>query len=633
MLSIVNRISKISMPRWVVFNVDVLLTICSMAISVTIVNSLENLPVGAFNSVLPFIVLLLMRVMMYLGLRTFESILKYTNVRDAVRIFSAIILSSFAMWVVEYIFRFFNNNQPLISYGFIILDSFVVLTLLSAFRLLVKYVYQDFILNRNIGVRNLVIYGAGEAGLLAKQTIDRDENSGVRVVAFIDDDKNLNNKRIDNIKIHHINEKLETLFIKLNVNELLISSQKIRISRKKYVVDISLKLGITVKKIPSIDSWINGEFSLNQIKNIKIEDLLERDEITLEINEISQSLQSKCILVTGAAGSIGREIVIQILRFQPSKVVLLDQSESPLFEMQLQLKDENIEIVVADICNEKRMKRVFEAFRPDYVFHAAAYKHVPLMEDNPYEAINTNIFGTRIIANLAVEHNVKKFVFISTDKAVNPTNIMGATKRVSEVYVQSLNAKLALKNDKHTVFITTRFGNVLGSNGSVIPIFKKQIESGGPVTVTHPEITRYFMTIPEACQLVLEAGVMGNGGEIFIFDMGKSVKIIDLAKKMVSLYGYKPYVDIDIVYTGLRPGEKLKEELLGTKENTIGTYNPKIMIACVPDYNYLEINKIIDKMYLERDSLSNEKLVCIIKTLIPEYISNNSVYQKFDSND
>ena len=293
-------------------------------------------------------------------------------------------------------------------------------------------------------------------------------------------------------------------------------------------------------------------------------------------------------------------------------------------------KIQNVEIVVADVCNTARLERIFDHFKPSYVFHAAAYKHVPMMEDNPYEAINTNVFGTQIIANLSVKYKVNKFVFVSTDKAVNPSNIMGASKRIAEIYVQSLDAKLQLESDKHTRFVTTRFGNVLGSNGSVIPLFKKQIETGGPITVTHPEITRYFMTIPEACQLVLEAGVMGKGGEIYVFDMGESVKIVDLARKMVKLSGLVINKDIRIKFTGLRPGEKLKEELLNDLENTIGTHNPKIMIARVPNYNYLEVNKLISDLYQDKDNLKNSTLVKTMKKIVPEYISNNSVYEKLD---
>ena len=359
--------------------------------------------------------------------------------------------------------------------------------------------------------------------------------------------------------------------------------------------------------------------------------MLERVPIKLSKAKISKELENQVILVTGAAGSIGSEIARQCLGFKPKRLILLDQAETPLYELENNLKAyENVEVVIGNVCNPSRMRRVFDHFKPSYVFHAAAYKHVPLMEDNPYEAINTNVFGTQNIANLAVEYKVKKFVFVSTDKAVNPTNIMGASKRIAEIYVQSLNAKLKLESDVHTKFVTTRFGNVLGSNGSVIPLFKRQIEAGGPVTVTHPQITRFFMTIPEACQLVLEAGVMGSGGEIYIFDMGESVKIVDLARKMIKLSGFEEGKDIEIKFSGLRPGEKLKEELLNERENTIGTHNPKIMVAKVPEYNYLEVNNIISELYAQKDHLTNRSLVRTMKKIVPEYISNNSIYEELD---
>jgi FlaA1/EpsC-like NDP-sugar epimerase len=605
-----------------------------MAVSLLIVASLRNVTINYIDSIVPFVILLTVRTFVYLLMRTYEGIIRYTSVRDAFRIFMAIMTSSVIMGIVEYVFRLYNENIPLLTYGFIILDSFILITFLSSFRLFVKFLYQVFILNKNEAYRKMVIYGAGEAGLMAKQTLDRDKDAGVKVIAFIDDAKKLNGKTVDGCKIYHINVELEQLLSKLEADEILIAIQKIKPYRKKKVIETGLKLGLKIKTVPPIENWINGSLSVNQLKNLKIEDLLQRDEIVLDFNKVSEAIKNQIILVTGAAGSIGSEIVKQLLKFAPKKIILLDQAESQLFDLQMELKHfSNIVVAVGDVCNLNRMERVFKVFQPAYVFHAAAYKHVPLMEDNPYEAINNNIFGTRILANLSVKYGVEKFVFVSTDKAVNPTNIMGATKRVSEVYVQSLNAKLSLESEIHTKFVTTRFGNVLGSNGSVIPTFKKQIEAGGPVTVTHPEITRYFMTIPEACQLVLEAGVRGNGGEIFIFDMGESVKIADLAKKMIRLYGFKPDVDIDIVYSGLRPGEKLKEELLGTKENTVGTYNPKIMIATVPSYNYLEVNRIIDEMFLKRDELSNQHLVTIIKSLLPEYISNNSIYQKLDQSE
>jgi FlaA1/EpsC-like NDP-sugar epimerase len=380
--------------------------------------------------------------------------------------------------------------------------------------------------------------------------------------------------------------------------------------------------------VPPVSSWINGELSFKQIKKINIEELLERDAIKLDEDNISKQVKNKTVLVSGAAGSIGSEIVRQLIKYKPSKIILLDQSESPLYEMEMELaekcKKEQYEIVIGDVRNKDRMQNLFKTLKPQIVFHAAAYKHVPMMENNPSESIFTNVLGTKVMADLSVEFGVEKFVMISTDKAVNPTNVMGASKRVAEIYTQSLGKK------SKTKFITTRFGNVLGSNGSVIPRFRQQIEKGGPITITHPDITRYFMTIPEACQLVLEAGAMGTGGEIFIFDMGSSVKIIDLAKKMIKLSGLTLDKDINIVVTGLRPGEKLFEELLNDKEKTMPTHHAQIMIAKVKEYDLDAVAKDIDALISMFGSQNNNEIVTKMKNIVPEYISNNSEYEKLD---
>jgi FlaA1/EpsC-like NDP-sugar epimerase len=393
------------------------------------------------------------------------------------------------------------------------------------------------------------------------------------------------------------------------------------------VVEKCLSYNTRVLNVPPISSWINGQLSFKQIKKVKIEDLLERDEIVLDKEKTYAQLHNKIILVTGAAGSIGSEIVRQIIHFNPQKIILLDQAESAIYDLVNELKEfkqTSFEEVIADIRNNQRMENVFKHFKPQIVYHAAAYKHVPLMEMNPSEAVSTNVGGTKIVADLAVKYAVEKFVFVSTDKAVNPTSVMGASKRAAEIYIQSLGITTKTK------FITTRFGNVLGSNGSVIPLFKKQIEKGGPITITHPEITRYFMTIPEACQLVLEAGCMGNGSEIFIFDMGKSVKIVDLAIKMIRLSGLTVGKDIEIVYTGLRPGEKLYEELLNNAENTLPTHNKHIMIAKVQPYNFENIKPEVLKLIELFETQDNIKIVKQLKSIVPEYISNNSIYESLD---
>jgi FlaA1/EpsC-like NDP-sugar epimerase len=393
------------------------------------------------------------------------------------------------------------------------------------------------------------------------------------------------------------------------------------------VVETCINAGVEVKKVPNPKSWINGTFTAKQISQLNIEDLLGRKPIALNQDQLESELNGKVVLVTGAAGSIGSGIVRQLLVYKPLKVVLLDQAESPLYDLEFELKQsypaESFEVVVGDVCNEERMELLMQSFKPSWVFHAAAYKHVPMMELNPMEAVRNNIQGTKILVDLSAKHHVAKFVMVSTDKAVNPTNVMGASKRIAEIIAQHAGSS-------KTQFITTRFGNVLGSNGSVIPLFKKQIEQGGPITVTDEKITRYFMTIPEACQLVLEAGVMGAGGEIFVFDMGKSVKIVDLAKKMIQLSGLILGKDIEIVYTGLRPGEKLYEELLNDAENCKTTHHPKIMIANERAVEAGKVDEIVKLIGLIGKT-SNMELVKQMKVIVPEFVSNNSIFSELDN--
>ncbi len=436
----------------------------------------------------------------------------------------------------------------------------------------------------------------------------------------------MNGTRLEGVSIYH-SSKLENLIKDEGVTLLIIAIQKPDEDKRKLVVEIGLKNNIKIQKVPSPRSWINGEFSTKQIGKINIEDLLGRNPIVLDEKKIAEDLNGNVVLVTGAAGSIGSGLVQQIAQYEPEKIILLDQAESPLYDLQNELyttyPNLNFEVVIGDIRSYERMERMFSHFRPDYVYHAAAYKHVPLMENNPSEAVLTNVKGSRNLVDLARKYKVKKFVMISTDKAVNPTNVMGASKRIAEIYAQAAN------ETSETKFITTRFGNVLGSNGSVIPLFQRQIESGGPVTVTDERITRYFMTIPEACQLVLEAGTMGEGGEIFVFDMGESVKIIDLAKKMIQLSGLEVGKDIEIKVTGLRPGEKLYEELLAAEENTLPTHHPQILKAKVRVEGEEQMEKI-DTLIKLFESQNNEDMVRKMKEIVPEYISQNSDFEKLD---
>jgi FlaA1/EpsC-like NDP-sugar epimerase len=459
--------------------------------------------------------------------------------------------------------------------------------------------------------------GANNFGLITKNVYESDGNRKNRVVAFLDYNKNHAGMKLEGITVYNA-DKIDYLLEKYKIANLIISQDEPRLEMKNRLIEKCLENGVQILKVPEKSQWINGELRYSQIQNIQIEELLGRETINLDKSSIIKDLHGKVILVTGAAGSIGSEIVRQLTAFYPDKIILYDQAESPLYELELELREKykfnNFSAELGSINSFFRLDQVFRKYNPSVIFHAAAYKHVPMMEYHPAEAVMTNVWGTKNLADLALIHHVKKFVMVSTDKAVNPTSVMGATKRTAEMYIQSLSQKNA------TAFITTRFGNVLGSNGSVIPRFEKQIKKGGPVTITHPEITRYFMSIPEACQLVLQAGTMGNGGEIFIFNMGRSVKILDLAKKMIRLYGLTLDKDIKIQITGLRPGEKLYEELLGDKENLIPTYNPKILIAKVPRYDPRDIQEKVQALLdLVVVNHFKDAIVEKIHSIVPEY--------------
>jgi FlaA1/EpsC-like NDP-sugar epimerase len=502
---------------------------------------------------------------------------------------------------------------------------------LSAFRIVVRILY--FELNQ-LGREkvNVIIYGAGQAGEIANRTIQQDQGMNYKVVAFVDDNPSKSKNTIDGVNIYHADTHLASLIKDKKVEILIIAIQNISLKRKGEIVETCISYGVQVRTVPPVYKWINGELSFNQIKDISIDDVLGRDTIEINRETVKAQLAGKVILVTGAAGSIGSELSRQINQFRPSKLLLLDQSESNLYDINMELSESSYmqvhEPILADITNKERMDRVFAEFRPEFVFHAAAYKHVPMMEENPTEALLNNVFGTKVLADLSVKYGVHKFVMVSTDKAVNPTNVMGASKRIAEIYTQSLNSSLV--NIHHTKFITTRFGNVLGSSGSVIPRFKKQILERGPVTVTHPDIRRYFMTIPESVNLVLEAAAMGKGGEIFLFDMGESIKIVDLAKKMIKLSGLTLGKDIQIVYTGLRPGEKLYEELLNDAENTLPTHHPKILIGNVRKYAFDSINKDLGELRQHYECNDTNAIVIKMKAIVPEFVSKNSPFERFD---
>jgi FlaA1/EpsC-like NDP-sugar epimerase len=535
---------------------------------------------------------------------------------------------SIILAALTFLVRLNNPDSDLmIPYSVIVIQFALLSNILLASRVWTKSIYNEwFVKSKNI--KRVMIYGAGKMGLVTRNALMMDNYGKVIIVGFIDDNKTLHNKYAAGIPIYSFKTAFEKIVPRNNIEEIIIAinNSGSLTKLKREVVDRCLPLKIMVKEVPPVNNWINGTLKANEIKKIKIGDLLGRDAIQLHRQKITEGLNNAVILVAGAAGSIGSEIVRQLLLFKAGHVVLLDKAESDLYDLQQEIISRyispNYTVIVGDVTNPVNLRRVFEKYRPEIVINAAAYKHVPLMEEFPNEAIRVNIGGTRNLADLSVEFGVKKFVFISTDKAVNPSNVMGATKRAAEIYVQSL-----VQTKKVTTqFITTRFGNVLGSNGSVVPLFKKQIENGGPVTVTHKDITRYFMTIPEACQLVLEASFMGRGGEIFVFDMGDPIRIYDLAKKMIFLSGFVPEEEIKIKVTGLRPGEKLYEELLQNDENLLPTYNNKIMIGKVTEHDYTLVNSQITHLLRLADTVSRHQLVAFIKGIVPEYTPMNSPY-------
>ena len=616
---------KKNTPRSLIFIIDIFICIFSIFIAYLLRFNFQ-IPEIDRND-MPFVIgyIILIRTISFIIGKTYAGIIRYTSSKDAQRIFVVISIGSIVLGITD-IITYNLQAKLIIPTSIIILDFIVTVFMLVAARTIVKVVYYE-LKNPRRDKTKVIVYGAGEAGVITLRTLDKDAGAKFKVVAFVDDDKKKKGKKIENVKIYHTDE-LDELLKESEIAFIIISTTHISPTKKQKLVEKCLNYNTRVLNVPPVSSWINGQLSFMQIKKIKIEDLLERDEIVLDKEKTFAQLKGKTILVTGAAGSIGSELVRQIIKFNPEKIILLDQAESAIYDLVNELKDRNqtsFEEVIADVTNQERMENVFMHFKPQIVYHAAAYKHVPLMEMNPSEAISTNVGGTKIVADLAVKYNIDKFVLVSTDKAVNPTSVMGASKRAAEIYTQAIG-----KNNK-TKFITTRFGNVLGSNGSVIPLFKKQIEKGGPITITHPDITRYFMTIPEACQLVLEAGCMGNGGEIYIFDMGESVKIIDLANKMIRLSGLTVGKDIEIVFTGLRPGEKLFEELLNNSENTIPTHNKQIMISKLQSTDLeqvkIEISKLIEMFYTQ----DNVKIVRQLKSIVPEYRSNNSIYESLDN--
>ena len=621
-----NFLFKENTPRWIILTLDTLICTLSVIASYFIRFNFKMLAKEAGEIPKVLLIIVSIRFITFIIAKTYSGIIRYTNTRDTVRLFLVIFSGSILFLFINIISYFFFTHNFIIPASVIIIDFMFTIVAMISFRILVKITYLE-LQNPTKAKTNVIIYGAGESGIITKRALDRDAGMKYKVIAFIDDDPKKTGMTMEGMPIYN-SDKLENLLKTKTIAHVIISIQKLHSLKKKEISELCLQYNTKVLVVPPVNKWINGALSFKQIKKINIDDLLGRDVIKLDEKELFSQLSNKTVLITGAAGSIGSEIARQITSFSPKKIILLDQAETPLFhidlEMQEKFKNANYEIVLGDIRNKERMERIFANFKPDHVYHAAAYKHVPMMENNPSESILTNVEGTKILADLSIRFEVEKFVMISTDKAVNPTSIMGASKRIAEIYTQSLNQL------NKTKFITTRFGNVLGSSGSVIPLFKEQIEKGGPITITDPNITRYFMTIPEACRLVLEAGAIGKGGEIFIFDMGKSVKIVDLAKKMIQLSGLTLGKDIQITYVGLRPGEKLYEELLNNKENTLPTHHPQIMIAKEIEWDLTKISNDLNELIELFISQNNTRIVKKMKEMIPEFISNNSIYAELD---
>jgi len=617
-------------PRWIIFLIDIFLCNLSLVIAYLIGHNLNPVLISLRELGSNLIVLTALNTFIFFNFKTYAGIVRYTGVQDALRISLSLLASFVTLGLLSAVSMV--NGQTFIALPLVTLLIYSLLSFLSliSYRVVVKYFFS-YLRSSKMNPRYVIIYGAGEAGFATKRVLEHDPNSKVKVVAYIDDNPRKTEKVVDGVKIYSFDE-LDNLFELYEVDEIIISSFSIPARRRAQLVEICLEKNITVLNVPPLDKWINGQFTKKQLQSIKIEQLLERDPIQLNHLELDKQLTGRRVVVTGGAGSIGSEIVRQLLKYHPATIVVVDQAETPLHDLELELttikNGTKLVFFLGDVRNKNRMEELFSSFHPQFVYHAAAYKHVPMMELSPSEAILTNVGGTKLIADLATKYHVQRFVMVSTDKAVNPTNVMGASKRLAEMYVQGLAA-----TSTQTKFITTRFGNVLGSNGSVILRFKDQIAQGGPVTVTHPNIIRYFMTIPEATQLVLEAGSMGNGGEIFVFDMGKPVPIVDLARKMIRLSGLVPGVDIDIKYTGLRPGEKLYEELLNDAENTLPTHHEKILIAKVREASVTNIEQEFLELFQLASSADNiMSMVAKMKELVPEFLSNNSVFEQLDGN-
>ena len=626
---LINRLTIL--PRWVIIIIDLVVIGFSTALGFLLRFNFDMKDALGFHPGYAILLTAGSGLFAIIVTKSYAGIVRYTGVEDGMRIMYASLLS-LAVGTLANLLFFYNQGKNLVPFSVLLITFLASFLFLFYYRLLVKTIFKHY--KGEVATKaNVAIFGAASLGMITRNILETDTASKYKVVAFFEDDVTKRGKVINGIKIYDA-EEIKDQISRLDLTEIIIAIKDLSTERKSEIAEICISKKVKLRIVPPADKWVKGEFTVKQLKTVNIEDLLGRASIKLDEDSLFAELSNKRICITGAAGSIGSELARQVINYNPKKIILIDQAESPLYDIEMELRalapEIKLIVFVADITHEPRIRRILEEFRPQIVLHAAAYKHVPMMESNPSEAVVNNILGTKLLADLSAELDVDRFVMISTDKAVNPSNVMGCSKRIAEIYVQSLQGHLNNKQNNRTHFVTTRFGNVLGSNGSVIPTFRRQIENGGPVTVTHPDITRFFMTIPEACRLVLEAGIMGKGGEIFIFDMGKPVRIFDMAKRMIQLSGFEPGKDIDIVFTGLREGEKLFEELLNDKENTIPTHHEKILKARVKEYDYTYIDSMISLFEDLAHDKNELKMVALMKEIVPEFRSTYSRYEVLD---
>ncbi len=623
-----NIFSKYSLPRWLIFAIDNL--------AVFLVFHLAYLLRYNFNlsDVNPFLVFnqALIATVTYaifgLLFRSSSGLLRHTTLTDIATVFMVTTCSVGALIVLSFVSRILNLNEIAhVSYSVILIHYVAITVFLFFSRIFIKVLFR-FATEVGTNKKRVLIYGAGDMGFTVKRVLLSDPKTDFSVWGFIDDNSKLQGKKINGLPVFHPRILSVNYLTKNRIKTIIIAINKLSPTRKSEIIRTALNFDLEILETPAVEKWLNGQLQMRQIRKVQLQDLLNRDTIQLNMDLIAKGLNKKTILVTGAAGSIGSEIVRQLARFNAKRIILVDQAETPMFHLENELREKFVNLkynpILADVTNSRKMELIFKEFQPDIVFHAAAYKHVPLMEQNPHEALRVNVGGTKNVTELSIKYGVTKFVMISTDKSVNPSSVMGASKRICEMFIQSKAREEGVK----TQFVITRFGNVLGSNGSVIPLFTKQIEEGGPVTVTHPDITRYFMTIPEACELVLEAGFMGKTNQIYVFDMGEPVKIEYLAQQMIHLSGLTPGKDIQIIYTGLRPGEKLYEELLTGKEDSLPTHHPKIMVARVEKFDHKMLLARIDMLIKNVYLLSENDVIGLFKEIVPEYKSSNGKFNK-----